>query len=224
MDKINKLMEKNPFSTEEIVNLCKGKVNVITYKDLEGVKNIDQILKPWNACIILFETKEHFGHWTAILKYKQDKQGHTVKDNEPGKWAIEYFDSYGMKPDDELDYVPDNLKSKLGEDRTHLTKLLLDSGYPIIYNKIPLQEMKGQISTCGRWVGARVNFRHIDLGKFCKAFLNQKMSPDEWITAMTSFVDNKRPEEMVDKGSALSKKYSSVNRYLFKPRCPTCVH
>lgn len=236
MDKVIKLTEQNPLSTEEIVNLCKGQVNILTYRDLSQMKTIDSALKPWNCAIVLVETKDHFGHWIAILKYKQDKEGHTIPDDsEGGKWVIEVFDSYGMKPDDELKFVPEHMKEKLGADYRYLTDLLYRSGYPVIYNKIPLQELKGNVSTCGRWCGLRVNFRNIDLGKFCKVFINQKMKPDEIITYLTSFIDNKRPEQFLNKGGRFVKekggRYPIMNKFptplpdfLVDLKCPTCVH
>lgn len=196
--------EKNAFYTDEIMKLCDGKVKIVRYQDLYKYKNIDDLLKPYNACIILIETQENFGHWTALLKYKQD-----------GRWTVEHFDSYGLSPDDELKFVPDSMKRKLGEDHPKLTEFLYKSPYKVVYNKYKLQELKKGVNTCGRWCGLRVVFKDIPLKKFIEAFKNSKrMSPDEWVVALTSFIDKKRSGGSIKGGNIKGKRMCGGDQYI----------
>jgi hypothetical protein len=90
---------------------------------------------------LLIEDKKNSGHWCCVNKLGN---------------IIEFFDSYGGKPDSQLNYVPDNVKVQLGEDEKRLTQLLREAGYKVNYNPFKYQEVDGDIQTCGRHCCLRI--------------------------------------------------------------------
>jgi hypothetical protein len=94
--------------------------------------------------IILIEQNYNTGHWVCILRY--------------GK-TIEWFDSYGIKPPNELNFISAVKNKFLGQKKKTLIDLLDDAksrGWNVIYNKKKLQKLKNGINTCGRWVILRI--------------------------------------------------------------------
>ena len=128
--KLNKLKSK-ALSNDEIYKILNNKVKILTYPELSKFKNIDQLLSPYGCAIILYQTKKNFGHWVAIIKQ--------------GKNIIEHFDSYGIRPDNELKFTKANLRRELGQDYPHLTYLLYHSPYQLSFNQYRLQKMKKNI-------------------------------------------------------------------------------
>lgn len=186
MDKYIKESYGKAFSDSDIKTLCDNKVKIVMYSKFKSIKDIRQVLEPFGACIILYETKQGYGHWCALLLQKSSVKGRVAD--------IEHFDSYGMRPDDELSYVPENLRQSLGEDYPHLTYLLAKATGPkgvfgrVVYNSYPLQKSKKDTSTCGRWCGLRVVFKRLNIDQFIKMFKGQKFEPDWYATALTAFV------------------------------------
>lgn len=172
MDQKIKNAEKLDLSGEDIMRMCKNKVKIISYEDMENYKTLDDIFDINNATIILYETSDHFGHWTLLLKDKN---------------YLEFFDPYGLKPDEELNY--DNKYNKRihnGVTVAHLTHLLNESDYKLNYNRKRLQQFLKDVNTCGRWCVARVLLRHFTLSEFQKLFTdNVNHTPDFWVTAFT---------------------------------------
>ena len=117
--------------------------HVIKYSELADVKSIYDLLpKDMTYKIILIEEEPNKGHWVCILRY--------------GK-TIEAFDSYGGTIDSELKYIPQMMKRMLGEDKSHLGRLLKDvKDRQVIYSKKRLQKLEDGINTCGRWVILRI--------------------------------------------------------------------
>lgn len=181
MDSLIKKSQSKPFSDQDIKTLCENKVKIVLYSKLKKYSDIDKILDPHDCCIILYETKHNYGHWCALLRQKINE-----------KLFIEHFDSYGMKPDAELAYVPNYYKKELGEDTPRLTYLLAKATqnkyHGVIYNEYPLQKVKNDISTCGRWCGLRIVLKDLTLEEFINLFKKQKFDPDWYVTALTSFV------------------------------------
>ncbi len=148
-----------PKETKEIKNKPMSNVDIKYYyphaKIIEVSKlgeytHIDELL-PRNGSyvILLYESSPHSGHWVLLAKYDG---------------LIEYFDSYatitdkfGFKTsiDAPLSWVKDHENHALGN-KPYLTSLLLNSGYPIVYNAFDFQHHSNNISTCGRWVCYRL--------------------------------------------------------------------
>jgi hypothetical protein len=177
MDKIVNWGKGKAFSNEDICKLCEGEVHIVTYPQLAFMNNIRQLLGKHKAAIILYMTRQRFGHWVAIFEVP----GHPD--------TIEFFDSYSMKPDDELDMIPDHFRVVSGQSIPHLTRLLNTSKYKnILYNDIRLQKRKDDTATCGRWAGIRVSMKEIPLEKFQKLFTGQTFDPDWYVSALTLFI------------------------------------
>ena len=151
-------MDKS-LSNQDIENFLGHSPNIIRYKDLKKFNSIDQALKN-GYVIILYETKQNFGHW--VLVFKRNKN------------TIEHFDSYGIKPDDELDFIKPIFKIINGTVKPYLTYLLLKSKYKVEYNEFKLQKMAPNINTCGRWILLRLLLKDYDIYDF-KKILDKKL-------------------------------------------------
>lgn len=178
--KINKLrnkikeLEGKSLSGDDVLDLCERKANLYTYPNLVKFKNINDLLGKHKAAIILYLTSKNYGHWVCL--FQQDKN------------TLSFFDSYALMPDDELKFVPINFRIHNNEYYPHLTYLLYNSGYDIDYNSVKLQSDKTDTTTCGRWVGTRLAMRKLTNKDFAELFMNNKLKPDELVTALTSFL------------------------------------
>lgn len=163
-----------PLSESDILNLIDDKANVLTYRELEEYDNINDALGNHKALILLYETKPNYGHWTCVFKV--------------GKNKIQFFDSYGLFIDDEMNFVPNIFKETNYNDYRHLSKLLYNSGYKIYYNNYKLQSDstdEQQINTCGRFVAVRLALRDLTEDQFANIFLRFD-DPDLLVTYLTS--------------------------------------
>jgi hypothetical protein len=191
MDKIIEIGKTYPFSDEDIRKTCDYKVNVLTYTDLASMRDLDECFvvsgdlnkdspmfgQDVGACILLYMTKHNFGHWVCFFRVPG------VDD------TIEFFDSYGLMPDDELQFVPAHFRKESEQDVPHLTWLFRNSKYKkFIYNKDKLQRVFADVNTCGRWSACRVGNMAIPLRNFQRMFIKQKFDPDWYVTAITLMI------------------------------------
>ncbi len=160
---INKLEQKS-LSNEDIMNFCNGKVNIVTYKELNNYNSLDEVLHPFDACILLYETKESYGHWCAIVKISDDE--------------VEFFDSYGLFPDDEKSFINPAFLIKSGQKLPILTRLLYECPYKLSFNEHKFQSDKNNMNTCGRWCCLRVKLKRLTLKEFKKVFTSSNYNPD----------------------------------------------
>lgn len=121
------------------------KKQIITFSDLDNYNTIENLLpKNRSYKIILIEEEKNRGHWVSIMRY----------DN-----TIEYFNSYGTKPTNDLNFVS-TIKNKLLGQSKDLIKSLLDDalalGYKVIYNTKKFQKLGPNINTCGRHICCRL--------------------------------------------------------------------
>ena len=65
-------------------------------------------------CIILYEDRPDRGHWIPLSKQNS---------------VYEHFDSYGNKPDKDLEWVNLNMRRRLNEATPYLTDLLKSNKY-----------------------------------------------------------------------------------------------
>lgn len=133
-------------SNEDILKLTDYKCNILIYKQLAEIDNLDDIWKIENGiyypCIILYETTKNYGHWTCFIRINSR--------------VIEHFDPYNYKVDEELKFVSENYRNK-DTALPHLSYLISKSNYKtIISNNFRLQQLKKNVSTCGRWCSLRV--------------------------------------------------------------------
>lgn len=167
--------EKYSLSDSDILRITDNKCNIIRYQDLENVNDIDEILEPYGACIILYQLEEGYGHWCALVK-----KGHN---------KLEFFGSYGLSIDEQLKFSKYNLRRHQGQMVPHLTHLIEHSKYNITSNTVKLQKNKADVNTCGRWVSLRVRFRDVPINRFIELFTqNTHYDADFWVTALTLLV------------------------------------
>jgi hypothetical protein len=137
---------------------------IIKYADLEQYPTMDVLMPNQDDYrIILTETKKNSGHWCCLLKYKN---------------CYEWFDSYGLRPEGEMSFIPTAMKEMLGETKHQLSRLFntLPEDALGIYNKKKLQVLKDGINTCGRFTICRLQMAMFgyDLDEFLNFLKRQK--------------------------------------------------
>lgn len=143
--------------------------DIVVYEDLVNYNDIDDLLGPHQCCVLLYQQKQTYGHWVCL-----SRRGNIV----------EFFDSYGGKPDSQLKFAKYNKHN----DQPYLSQMLYESPYEIRYNPYKLQSEKNDMNTCGRWVTLRLVLRHVPIDVFAKLFLKQRNKPDFYATALTMFI------------------------------------
>ena len=132
-------------------------------------------------CFILTESEKNSGHWTLLIR----------DDN-----MFEYFDSYGVSPKNILDYIPNYMNKKLGNNYKEDIGKMINSIKPtdkFTYNKTEFQKEQEGINTCGRWCIARISLflsDSLNLNEFTKLIKIKskqlKMTNDEFITFLVT--------------------------------------
>lgn len=159
---ILKEKQKTSLTNNDLYKII-GKVKIIRYPDFATYDSIFQCFGGSNKFVIFFETESNdVGHWECCFLDRQHK-------------IIHFFDSYGLPPDAAEEYLNKNLEFKLKENKPLLYKMFADaekSGFTCLYSSFRYQEMKNDISTCGRWCAIRLK--------------NMKLSDDEFHSKMTN--------------------------------------
>lgn len=179
---------KLSLSGDQVQKLIPFKVRVFTYPEIKNFHHVDQLLDPYGAVVILFNTSEGkegqaIGHWCGICRTLDD-------DHNP---SINFFDSYSMIPDDEKKYINKNFLEEKGMKENFLLGLLYDAQQRlddvIEYNDMRMQKMSPNIRTCGRFTALRLTMKDKSMNKFQKFIkrLQEKFSksPDEIVTLLT---------------------------------------
>ena len=162
-------------SDADVLRITDHKCKILLYSALEHFHNIDSMLAPHGAAIVLYQLEQNVGHWVAIIKQ--------------GSKHIEVFDPYALKIDEELQFSQYNLRRHNGMRVPHLTHLLDNSPYTVSYNDVQLQQFKHHVNTCGRWCALRVRFRSDSLDEFIALFTkNECYDGDFWVSALTILV------------------------------------
>ena len=125
-------------------DLKKLNIPYLRYGTDEFIELLFKHLNERGFCMILYEINPHHGHWVCVLG------------KNTGHKNLEFFDSYGMKTDDELKHATySNLM-------VHGVKLLHDlfenTDSIIEYNGKRLQKSSSRynINTCGKWCLLRI--------------------------------------------------------------------
>ena len=141
--------------------------NVVKYNELEGISP-NKLLNNL-PIVILYETEPNFGHWTLLHKLDNGN--------------IEFFDSYGFKPDSEFKLISPEYQYPhyLMELLKKLSKLT-----QIHYNQYQLQSKANGVSTCGRWCILRRLYPDLDIDQFKEGIDNvvrgMGISNDQYVT------------------------------------------
>lgn len=175
MDNLIKTLRKKPYSNDDILKICDNKTKIISYNTLYDYKDIDEVLHPFNNIVILYETRPNYGHWVCLIKHKH-------------KNKIEFFDPYGLSPDEQLDFINSEFRVKNNEYYPILSDMLYNSKYKIVYNSTKLQKYSDNISSCGRHVALRIILSYLSLNNYVNLLKNNKYDPDTVVTYLTAFM------------------------------------
>lgn len=178
MDRLVTQAQSDFFSDDDIRKWLGDHVRILKFCDLAKYSSLQQACGPGNMCVILFETdmpnmNGHTGHWVCFFQV------------DDVTW--EWFDSYGVRPGSERDFVTPEVLEETKADVPLIEKLIANAPdhTKMIYNQVRLQQLKKGIDTCGRWVCIRLLKRKIPLARFQELFLDTKQSGDWIVTCMT---------------------------------------
>lgn len=141
-------------------------VAIIEYKDLMTIDDIESLFEKSDNVVLYLNQDSDLGHWVTL---------HRSQD------GIQYFDSYGRKPDS-FRFTP-KLR-RMGITYPHLTFLLYQSGLPISWYPYRMQGPK--TVTCGRWALLSLLFNNLSDRDFRRLFKGSSdFSADQIATALT---------------------------------------
>ena len=156
----------------EIMNALNHRCNIIKYSDIHKLNNIYELLGEHLACVILYEKRPRMGHWVCCFLVNRNR--------------IEFFDSYGIFIDDELNFIDKEFKKEKNMTVKYLSKLIKKSNIPEIeYNQYVFQELKKGINTCGRHCVVRLLNRRLSLDEYANRIDKTNINPDRLVTILT---------------------------------------
>tara|TARA_R110001592_G_scaffold150885_1_gene376936 strand:+ start:3552 stop:4106 length:555 start_codon:yes stop_codon:yes gene_type:complete len=172
LDNLVRQAENIPLSGSDLNRITEGKTNILAYESLEKYNNIDDVLGPHGACIILYQHDEDFGHWICIFRIDSK--------------TLYFFDPYAIQIDKEIKFSPFQLRQHEGKVVPHLSILIGRSKYKLIQNKTRYQRFKKDVNTCGRWCAHRILHRSMSEKSYSKLMLgNEHYNGDFWISILT---------------------------------------
>lgn len=164
------------------------------YSELKNFNDIFDFCHPNNSCILYFETERNGnmlgGHWTCLTLSPKSQ---SIDSNNDLTFSINFFDSYGLKPDYQKDKINDAQLEVSNMAENVLSRLLYDASddINIEYNEKPLQLMskkgsKKQVNTCGRHVICRIMCVDLPLDKYQKFMTLPGSTPDQKVLELTN--------------------------------------
>ena len=163
-----------PLSDSDINYILEPDTKVQPYRVLDDMSHIDQVFDNLGRAVLLYSTTgDNEGHWVGLIK-RQNK--------------IEFFDSYGFKPDVQQFKLGENIDNVRYEQHDNdLTRLLRESKYKVYYNTHAFQDFsKPKVATCGRWVALRLYYYKKTLQSFYNMVTKSGQNPDAWVTRQTN--------------------------------------
>lgn len=165
ISKLEKIRERmyTPTDKNNILYMLNNRVNVVRYSDLDSYSSFEELIGPYQQCIILYpHTPDgNVGHWCTVFSHSLTSD------------RAEFFDAYGFYIDDPIDDYNDRMhdKHKL---EPKLLDLILASKYAnnFHYNEIPYQSESLATDTCGLWAVYRLKNKHLDEYEFRKICLD----------------------------------------------------
>ena len=157
-------------TTDEVQKLVPD-LKLVLYPDLGKLRELPR------KTLLLYFDNPMGGHWTLLLRR--------------GARDIEVFDSYGVKPDQEFEWIGREKRRANGQPKNWLTQKLIKFD-KVEYNPYKFQADSGEqeIATCGRWCALRALFSDLTIDEFW-AMINHyagalKVSRDELAVMMTA--------------------------------------
>lgn len=154
-------------------------VRVVSYPELSSFSRIEDAMDQIGRVVILFLTTGlSQGHWI------------TVHAN-PNTHVMEFFDSYGLRPDGERKWLSHSKLVELHEKDATLTHMLDDAnnrGWKVVYNPYHFQREDDDSETCGRHVAVRLLHGGIDIKRYKALVSASRLTPDEFVLQQTRSV------------------------------------
>jgi hypothetical protein len=100
----------HPLSDTEIKKMLHDDVFITTYNIFEHMTDINSLFNSSNNIILLYQWADDTGHWVAIIKHNDH--------------LIEYFGSFGIYPDSQLDWSPQMRNPKYGQQHNFFMNLI----------------------------------------------------------------------------------------------------
>ena len=119
---------------------------IMLYSELKNYNTILDLFPKDDYRIILIEQEKNVGHWVVALRINE---------------KVIFFDSYGLYPDDQLDFISKIKNRLLGQSHPEIRRLMKGIekyGLKAWYSKTKYQSEGDNISTCGRWVCLAIHF------------------------------------------------------------------
>jgi hypothetical protein len=158
-------------SDDDIRSLLGGNIKVTTYPDLEKLSHLNELFdSKGRAVLFIPQQSERQGHWVCLIKNGRE---------------IEFFDPYGEPPEAQKDTVPKSKLEQMRMNEPQLARLLDDSGYRILFNKVQLQQLKDDVQTCGRHCVTRLLYYRHPIQSYRRIIERSGMSPDEFVVKVT---------------------------------------
>jgi hypothetical protein len=165
-----KTLVKRGTYAKDLKKMLGGKIKLLNYRQLQKYSTIEDVLYPYDAVILLYETKIDRGHWVCVFNHNN---------------LVEHFDSYGYSPDGELKFVPSYFRKTHYGKIPHLTELLYNSKKRVRFNEFRLQKLSKDVATCGRWVVARLLLKDLTIKQFRDLFRGKGIDSDILVTLFT---------------------------------------
>jgi hypothetical protein len=173
IDKVIKDAEQFDLSGSDILYITHNKTRLLPYEDLKLYDSLDQLFQPYGSFVLLYQTSQNVGHWVAIINR--------------GNRLLEFYDPYGLAPDEELNINNQfHLRQHGGVITPHLTALIRRDNWRVKYNNKQLQRFLEDINTCGRYCALRIKFKDIEMSRFNDLLTkNDNYDPDFWVSVLT---------------------------------------
>jgi hypothetical protein len=168
-------------SDTQLRRLLRGRVNIVLYPDIHKMGTLDQVMGPYGAAIILFESEPNYGHWCLLFRAPGGDGG-----------LVEFFDPYGGWPDDGLAHIGTRFARETNQNAPYLSRLMIESPYRLSYNQYAFQKHRRGVRTCGRHCAARLILRDLALDEYKQWIDSQKRKTgkdaDAIVSAITSTI------------------------------------
>jgi len=126
----------------------------LPYEEMSKITSIDQLLPK------------------TLILYQLDKIGHFCGLMSLNNGNIQFFDPFGLYPDDQLDLVNPKYHHYMKSPMKYLLSLMEKSQRPVVYNEYRLQSRT--TSVCGAWVALRLTYPNLTSDEFAQPFLPYK--------------------------------------------------
>ena len=156
---MTQITTRTMFTDTQIKKVAGKDTKMVTYPNLKKYKTLEQVFGNKKNVIILYLHDEtptsQVGHWCCLIKHPN---------------SIEFYDSYGMMPDDIIIMKTEQDRDKTRQEHNYLSALLYNSKENVEYNEFQFQDNDKDINTCGAHTGVRCRFSDIPLNEYQSVF------------------------------------------------------